>query len=347
MTLDSKRKSELPITGKPQAEPLTLEAEFARLVLAAFERLESAATKIALRRLTTDAKDDDLKTIHGSFQVPPSAVGELVSKLNEHNARQVRLSIGFAAPEMRLKRLQQIARRTLRRIRGIVTNVSERLAITVAKAAREGLRGKALEDAIARSLRVEREHARNIAIGQVIQINSTLTRERHQALGVTEYVWRCVPDQHTRAWHRKLNGTKCSYDSPPRGGGGGPHDHGHPGTADRCRCQAIPVIPKRVSRKAVVPGDKRSAVAIGARGLEVPQSGLRDASFEYLRKGGAASPKYPVTIAVEDDGKRYFVDGRHRTALARERGETTVQGTIIGLNENGEVKWSHTGDIPI
>lgn len=247
MTLDSKRKSELPVTGKPQAEPLTLEAEFARLVLAAFERLESAATKIALRRLTTDAKEDDLKDLHDVFQVPPSAVNKLVSKLNEHNARQVRRSIGFAAPNMQLKRLRAIARATLENVRGIVASVSERLTITitVAKAAREGLRGKALEDIIARSLRVERERARNIAIGQVIQINSTLTRERHQALGVTEYVWRCVPDQHTRLWHRKLNGTKCSYDSPPRGGGGGPHDHGHPGTADRCRCQAIPILPKR------------------------------------------------------------------------------------------------------
>lgn len=245
LTVDSARKAKLQAIGKPQAEPLTLEAEFARLVLAAFERLESAATKIALRRLTTDAKDDDLKDLHGAFQVPPSAVNKLVSKLNEHNARQVRRSIGFAAPNMQLKRLRAIARATLENVRGIVVNVSERLTITVAKAAREGIRGKALEDIIARSFRVEREHARNIAIGQVIQINSTLTRERHQALGVTEYVWRCVPDQHTRLWHRKLNGTKCSYDSPPRGGGGGPHDHGHPGTADRCRCQAIPILPKR------------------------------------------------------------------------------------------------------
>lgn len=315
-------------------------------MLAAFDRLESAATKLALQRvgdLTTDAKDEDLR---GSFAIPETSVHELVSKLDAHNARQVRRSIGFSAPNMRPKRLQQIARRTLRNVRGIVANVSERLVSTVAKAASEGLRGKALQDYIARSLKVEREKARNIAVGQVIQINSTLTRERHEALGVTEYVWRCVPDQHTRVWHRKLNGTKCRYDSPPRGGGGGPHDHGHPGTADRCRCQALPVIPERASRRALVT-DKQSAVTLGARGLEVPQSGLRSASFDYLRKGGAASPKFPVTIAVEDDGKRYFVDGRHRTTLARERGETTIQGTIIGLNENGEVKWSHSGDIPI
>lgn len=219
------------------------------MVLAAFERLESAATKAALKRLTTDAKDDDLRDLHGSFQVHTETVVDLVSKLNEHNARQVKRSIGFVAPEMHPRRLKAYARRTLARVRGIVTNVSERLTVTVAKAASQGLRGDALTDLIQRSLRVEREHAKNIAVGQVIQINSELTRERHQRLGVTEYVWRCVPDRHTRPWHRKLNGTRCRYDAPPLGGGGGPKDYGHPGTADRCRCQPLPVIPKPVKKQ--------------------------------------------------------------------------------------------------
>lgn len=242
-TLDARDKPKL---GKSQSEPLALEAEFARVILVAFERLESAATIILERRtgdLTTDAKDDDLRDLRNAFQVSPETVADLVDKLDAHNARQVRRSIGFKAPEMTPKRLQVIARRTLQRVRGIVNNVSERLTITVAKAAREGLRGGALTDLIQRSLRVEREHAKNIAIGQVIQINSELTRERHQRLGVTEYVWRCVPDRHTRPWHRKLNGKTVRYDSPPEGGGGGPHDYGHPGTADRCRCQPLPVIP--------------------------------------------------------------------------------------------------------
>lgn len=245
-TLDS--RDQKPKLGKPQSEPLALEAEFARLVLASFERLESAATKIALRRidgLTTDAKDDDMRDLKRSFEVPPAVVSDLVHKVNTHNARQVRRSIGLVAPEMTTKRLAGIAKRTLAMVRGIETNVSERLTVTVAKAARDGLRGRELTDLIQRSLRVEREHAKNIAIGQVIQINSELTRERHAKVGVTEYVWRCIPDRHTRPWHRKLNGKTCRYDSPPEGGGGGPHDYGHPGTADRCRCQPIPVIPPR------------------------------------------------------------------------------------------------------
>jgi SPP1 gp7 family putative phage head morphogenesis protein len=245
-TLTQDGKSPKPKLGKPQTEPLALEAEFARVVLAAFERLESAATKIALRltsELTTDAKDDDLRDLHGSFGFRSELATELVEKLNAHNARQVRRSIGLVAPEMTPKRLKAIAKRTLRRVRGIVADVSERLTVTVSKAAREGLRGNALADLIQRSLKVEREHAKNIAVGQVIQINSELTRERHQRLGVVAYVWRSVPDRHTRSWHRKLNGKTFSYDSPPEGGGGGPHDHGHPGTADRCRCQPIPVIP--------------------------------------------------------------------------------------------------------
>lgn len=218
-----------------------------RVVLAAFERLESAATKLALRianKLTTDAKDDDLRDLRGTFTMPSETVHDLVDKVDRHNARQVHRSIGLVAPDMTPKRLKGIAKRTLARVRDIEVEVSERLTVTVAKAAREGLRGDALTDLIQRSLKVEREHAKRIAVGQVIQINSELTRERHQRLGVTHYVWRSVPDAHTRSWHRKLNGTECSYASPPLGGGGGPKDYGHPGTADRCRCQPLPVIPK-------------------------------------------------------------------------------------------------------
>jgi SPP1 gp7 family putative phage head morphogenesis protein len=231
--------------GKPQAEPLTIEAEFARAVLAEFERIESAA-KAAFRAASnpsSDASHIDLPDLRAAFDVAPETITDLVSKLDDHNARQIKRSLGLTAPEMTQKRLKAIAKRTLRRVRGIATEVSERLTVTVAKAAREGLRSTALQDAISRSLKVGREDARKIAVGQVIQINAELTRERHQRLGVTEYVWRSVSDRHTRLWHRNLNGTRCRYDSPPLGGGGGPKDFGHPGTADRCRCQPLPVIP--------------------------------------------------------------------------------------------------------
>lgn len=226
------------------------------MVLAAFERLESAATKIALQRignLTTDAKDDDL---HSSFGLSHETVSQLVGMVNTHNAQQVNRSVGMVAPGMTPGELKRVARETLANVRGIVDAVDKRLVSTVAKAAREGLRGDALVDAIQKGLAVERARAKDIAVGQVIQINAQLTRERHQKLGITEYVWRCVPDQHTRAWHRKLNGKTFSYASPPEGGGGGPHDHGNPGTADKCRCQGLPVIPKPQAQPKATPQTK-------------------------------------------------------------------------------------------
>src|SRR5690606_13943231 len=113
LSLDSRLQS-IRKLGKPQTEPLALEAEFARVVLAALERLESAATKVAVRQasdLTSDAKDDDLRDLRGAFSVPSETVSELVGKLNQHNARQVRRSIGLVAPEMTPKRLKAIAKR--------------------------------------------------------------------------------------------------------------------------------------------------------------------------------------------------------------------------------------------
>jgi hypothetical protein len=92
---------------------------------------------------------------------------------------------------------------------------------------------------------------------------------------------------------------------------------------------------------------KKMAVALGASGLPIPQSGLRPESFEYLRRGGKPIPSLPVMIAVYPDGQRVIVDGRHRITIGREQGKSTVQGTMIGYGPRLGVVWRYTGKIPI
>jgi hypothetical protein len=92
---------------------------------------------------------------------------------------------------------------------------------------------------------------------------------------------------------------------------------------------------------------KAEAVQLGARGLAIPQSGLRAESFAYLRAGGKPIPSLPVTLAIYPDGVRAIVDGRHRITIARERGESHVNGRIIGYGPRLGVVWRHTGKVPI
>jgi hypothetical protein len=92
---------------------------------------------------------------------------------------------------------------------------------------------------------------------------------------------------------------------------------------------------------------KGQALAIGARGLQIPQSGLRPESFEYLRAGGKPVPSLPVTLAFYADGTRHIVDGRHRITLARERGEQTIVGRMIGYGPRLGIVWRHSGRFPI
>lgn len=89
---------------------------------------------------------------------------------------------------------------------------------------------------------------------------------------------------------------------------------------------------------------KTIAAQVGARGLEVPTSGLREESFGYLRGGGKVSRKTPVTIAVDvDTGKRWIVDGRHRILEARREGAPWIQGVIEGRGPRGGLIWRYKG----
>ncbi len=82
------------------------------------------------------------------------------------------------------------------------------------------------------------------------------------------------------------------------------------------------------------------------RGIAIPQSGLRPASFAHLRAGGKVYGGIP-TFGVRADGSRYIIDGRHRLTLARERGDKTIQARVIAFGARLGTRWEHTGKIKI
>jgi len=84
-------------------------------------------------------------------------------------------------------------------------------------------------------------HANLLARDQVLKLNASVTQTRHQALGVTEYLWRTSRDERVRARHKELEGTRQKYAEAPvvdlRTG-----RRAHPGGDFQCRCTAEPII---------------------------------------------------------------------------------------------------------
>lgn len=77
--------------------------------------------------------------------------------------------------------------------------------------------------------------AKLIARDQSSKLNSALTQQRSQNLGVEEYIWRTAGDERVRDSHRSKNGKVFRWDDPPK-------DTGHPGQDIQCRCVAQPII---------------------------------------------------------------------------------------------------------
>jgi SPP1 gp7 family putative phage head morphogenesis protein len=69
-----------------------------------------------------------------------------------------------------------------------------------------------------------------------------VTQARHQAAGVTEYVWRTSRDERVRQRHKELDGSRQKYSDPPvvdEATG----RRAHPSDDFQCRCTADPVLP--------------------------------------------------------------------------------------------------------
>ena len=88
---------------------------------------------------------------------------------------------------------------------------------------------------IAQRLQYAERRARFIAEQQADMLAARALELRHQAAGVTEFIWNTQRDSIVRAEHRAWHGKKFRYSAPP--------DGTLPGIPPRCRCFAVPVIP--------------------------------------------------------------------------------------------------------
>lgn len=79
------------------------------------------------------------------------------------------------------------------------------------------------------------KRAKLIARDQSSKLNSALSQQRQQNLGVEEYIWVTADDGRVRESHADNDGKRFRWDDPPK-------KTGHPGNDIQCRCVARPII---------------------------------------------------------------------------------------------------------
>jgi len=156
----------------------------------------------------------------------------------------------------------------------LITSLVQSHVDRVREVLRDAGSGTRVEE-IARSIRESTDATRSkaslIARDQVLKLNANVTQRRHEAAGVTEYVWRTSRDERVREDHRVLDGTRQRYDHPPvvdrrRG------ERANPGTYYQCRCTAEPIIPgfDDAPEPALAPAPAPAVTARPERARRIP-----------------------------------------------------------------------------
>lgn len=120
-------------------------------------------------------------------------------------------------------------------IRSIPEEYFKKIETIVFSGTTQGNRASSMIQQIRKTGKVTTNRAKLIARDQSSKLNSALTQQRSQNLGVEEYIWRTAGDERVRDSHRSKNGKVFRWDDPPK-------DTGHPGQDVQCRCVAQPII---------------------------------------------------------------------------------------------------------
>ena len=107
----------------------------------------------------------------------------------------------------------------------------------------EGRTTKYLTEQIQQRGHVSRTNATRIARTEIGKLNSRITQQRHEDVGITQYAWRTVGDERVRDEHAELEGTTHKWSEAPA--------EGHPGTPIQCRCYPEPLISGTVERAMI------------------------------------------------------------------------------------------------
>ena len=175
------------------------------------ERLAAVETIVesVIRRVSSDV-DANLRRIPGID--PKSLVG--ARRLNELRDENVSL-------------IKDATEKQIATVRKVLTENST--------LSRDALRAKIQETTGASKAKADLW-----ARDQTLKLNAEITKERHLAAGISEYVWTTSGDERVRDFHDDLNGQTFSWDDPPVTNERG--DRNHPGEDYQCRCIAYPVI---------------------------------------------------------------------------------------------------------
>lgn len=135
-------------------------------------------------------------------------------------------------------------------ISSVRDEVAEGMARDILAAARKGIASATLAQKwIERGIPVLHGtlegRMRVIAQHQIQILHSRVQSERARSVGVTDFIWRTQGDDRVRPRHEDLEGSRWSYDNPPK-------DQGLPGEPINCRCWAESVIPAEIVQRLAI-----------------------------------------------------------------------------------------------
>ena len=120
-------------------------------------------------------------------------------------------------------------------IRSIPEEYFKKIETIVFTGTTQGSTAGSMISQIVKTGKTTQNRAKLIARDQSSKLNSALSQQRQQNLGVEEYVWRTAGDERVRDSHKANNGKVFRWDNPPKA-------TGHPGQDIQCRCVAQPII---------------------------------------------------------------------------------------------------------
>jgi len=211
-------------------------------------RTDSAGTQLVLPKILdkVGARYSKMLTVNTLAPIVSGIQGQVSTHSDRQTTRVLRSMIGVSPllkqPRL-LRKSRTFTRQNVQLIQSIGPDYLHRVNRGIRKGIAEGMRVETLAKKVEiqwlakstgrRPMNLQ-AHARLIARDQVLKHNAQLTRARHEAVGITHYVWRVTDDERLRDRHEDLAGRTFAYGASPIGV--------DPGVDYQCRCHGEPVL---------------------------------------------------------------------------------------------------------
>ena len=210
------------------------------------------------------------------------------------------------------EKLEQLTTANVLLIKSIPSQYLDKIQATVMQAQVKGTLTKDLAKQIKEIGGVTEKRAKLIARDQSAKINATLTRARHEEMGVTQYIWSTSGDERVRDSHAENDGKVFSYDNPP--------PTGNPGDEINCRCIAVPVLVE-TQLPADNPQTQESSASENEKIDDIPQPEI----FVEANTGYLPSPsKINDVVKIGEEISRKYKKELDKTAKNPDSGSETI-----------------------